>query len=163
MSWAVARLVAGLLVPAGEPVTVAIDGALFRRRDKKVRAASRFHNGSAPGPAKPGYGNNWVITAVVVRLSAGRRPDAIPVLAKLVIKNTSSVSRLWLCPPDDADARRGDTWPRHPRRRRFRLRRRRGSRGVGDHGSHHSRGSAEGNRPLPDLPAAPTSISTAAR
>jgi hypothetical protein len=49
---AVARLVAGLLVPAGEPVVVAIDDTLFRRRGNKVRAASWFHDGSAPGPAK---------------------------------------------------------------------------------------------------------------
>ncbi len=93
---AVARLVAGLLVPAGEPVVVAIDDTLFRRRGKKVWAASWFHDGSAPGPAKTGYGNNWVIAAVVVRLPAVRRPVAIPVLAKLVIKNTNSASRLWL-------------------------------------------------------------------
>ena len=93
---AVARLVAGLLVPAGEPVTVAIDDTLFRRRGKTVWAASWFHDGSAPGPAKTGYGNTWVIAAVVVKLPALRRPAAIPVLAKLVIKNTSSASRLWL-------------------------------------------------------------------
>ena len=93
---AVARLVAGLLVPAGEPVAVAIDDTLFRRRGKKVWAASWFHDGSALGPAKTGYGNNWVIAAVVVRLPVVRRPVAIPVLAKLVIKNTSSASRLWL-------------------------------------------------------------------
>jgi SRSO17 transposase len=33
---AAARLVVTLLVPAGEPVTVAIDDTLFRRRGKKV-------------------------------------------------------------------------------------------------------------------------------
>src|SRR5712692_7268004 len=93
---AVARLVVALLVPAGEPVVVAIDDTLFRRRGKKVWAASWFHDGSAPGPAKTGYGNNWVIAAVVVRLPALSRPVAIPVLAKLVIKDTSSASRLWL-------------------------------------------------------------------
>jgi hypothetical protein len=93
---AVARLVVALLVPAGEPVTIAIDDTLFRRRGKKVWAASWFHDGSAPGPAKTGYGNNWVIAAIVVRLPAVRRPVAIPVLAKLVIKDTSSASRLWL-------------------------------------------------------------------
>ena len=93
---AIARLVVALLVPAGEPVTVAIDDTLFRRRGKKIWAASWFHDGSAPGPAKTGYGNNWVIAAVVVRLPAVRRPVAIPVLAKLVIKDTSSASRLWL-------------------------------------------------------------------
>jgi DDE superfamily endonuclease len=75
---AVARLVAGLLVPAGAPVTVAIDDTLFRRRGKKVWAASSFHDGSAPGLAKTGYGNNWVIAAIVVKLPAVRRPVAIP-------------------------------------------------------------------------------------
>jgi hypothetical protein len=77
-------------------VLVAIDDTLFRRRGKKVWAAGWFHDGSAPGPAKTGYGNNWVIAAVVVKLPAVRRPVAIPVLAKLVIKDTSSASRLWL-------------------------------------------------------------------
>ena len=85
-----------LLVPAGEPVVVAIDDTLFRRRGKKVWAASWFHDGSAPGPAKTGYGNTWVIAAVVVRLPALRRPVAVPVLARLVIKDTCSASRLWL-------------------------------------------------------------------
>jgi hypothetical protein len=37
-----------------------------------------------------------VIAAIVVKLPAVRRPVAIPVLAKLVIKNTNSASRLWL-------------------------------------------------------------------
>jgi hypothetical protein len=85
---AAAKLVVALLVPAGEPVVVAIDDTLARRRGKKVWAASWFHDGSAPGPAKTGYGNNWVIAAVVVRLPMFSRPVAIPVLAKLVIKNT---------------------------------------------------------------------------
>src|SRR5260370_5649047 len=93
---AVAQLVVALLVPAGEPVVVAIDDTLFRRRGKKVWAASWFHDGSAPGPAKTGYGNNWVVAAVVVRLPMVNRPVAVPVLAKLVIKDTNSASRLWL-------------------------------------------------------------------
>jgi hypothetical protein len=93
---AVARLVVSLLVPAGQPVTVAIDDTLFRRRGKKVWAASWFHDGSAPGPAKTGYGNNWVVAAIVVRLPFLPRPVALPVLAKLVVKGTTSSSRLWL-------------------------------------------------------------------
>ncbi len=40
---AVARLVVALLVPAGEAVVVAIDDTLFKRRGKKVWAASWFH------------------------------------------------------------------------------------------------------------------------
>jgi len=93
---AVARLVVALLVPAGEPVLVAIDDTLFRRRGKKVWAASWFHDGSAQGPAKTGYGNNWVVAGIVCRLPMVCRPVAIPVLAKLVIKDTNSASRLWL-------------------------------------------------------------------
>ena len=49
-----------LLVPAGEPVVVAIDDTLFRRRGKKVWAASWFHDGGAfdrfmRGIGGPGY------------------------------------------------------------------------------------------------------------
>jgi hypothetical protein len=93
---AVARLAVSLLVPDGEPVTVAIDDTLFRRRGKRVWAASWFHDGSAQGPAKTGYGNNWVVLAVIVALPVLSRPVAIPVMAKLVIKGSNSRSRLWL-------------------------------------------------------------------
>jgi hypothetical protein len=93
---AAALLVTSLLVPAGAPVTVAIDDTLFKRRGKKVWAASWFHDGSAQGPAKTGYGNNRVVLAVIVRLPVVTRPVAIPVMAKLVIKGSSSKSRLWL-------------------------------------------------------------------
>lgn len=55
----VAKLVVALLVPAGEPVTVAIDDTLFKRRGKKVWAASWFHDDSAPGPVKTGYGSYY--------------------------------------------------------------------------------------------------------
>jgi hypothetical protein len=93
---AVARLAVSLLVPDGEPVAVAIDDTLFRRRGKKVWAASWFHDGSAQGPAKTGYGNNWVVLAVIVRIPMIARPVAVPVMAKLVIKGSNSASRLWL-------------------------------------------------------------------
>ncbi|HEX9358102.1 MAG TPA: transposase [Streptosporangiaceae bacterium] len=46
---AAARLVVSLLVPAGEPVTVAIDDTLFRRRGKKVRAALPYPVFAGPG------------------------------------------------------------------------------------------------------------------
>jgi hypothetical protein len=93
---ATARLVVSLLVPAGEPVLVAVDGTLFKRRGKKARAASWFHDGSAQGPAKTGRGNSRVVMAVIVRLPFRARPAALPVLAKLVVKGTNSASRLWL-------------------------------------------------------------------
>ena len=93
---AAARLVVALLVPGGDPVEVLIDDTLFRRRGKRVWAASWFHDGAAQGPAKTGYGNNWVVLAVRVRLPMISRPVAIPVMAKLVVKGTNSASRLWL-------------------------------------------------------------------
>jgi len=93
---AAAVLVVSLLVPAGAPVDVAVDDTLFKRRGKKVWAASWFHDGSAPGPAKAGYGNNWVVLGIVVRLRFMSRPVAVPVMAKLVIKGSNSRSRLWL-------------------------------------------------------------------
>jgi hypothetical protein len=93
---AAARIVVSLLVPAGAPVDVAVDDTLFRRRGKKVWAASWFHDGSAQGPVKTGYGNNWVILAVIVSLPGVSRPVAVPVMAKLVIKGSNSKSRLWL-------------------------------------------------------------------
>jgi len=61
-----------------------------------VWAAGWFHDGSAPGPTTTGYGNNWVIAAIVVKLPMVKRPVALPALAKLVIKGTNSASRLWL-------------------------------------------------------------------
>lgn len=92
----VAKLVIGLLVPDVGPVEVLIDDTLLRRRGKRVWAASWFHDGSAQGPAKTGFGNNWVVLAVRVRLPMVSRPVAVPVMAKLVIKDTASASRLWL-------------------------------------------------------------------
>ncbi|MFI5067414.1 MAG: transposase, partial [Streptosporangiales bacterium] len=85
-----------LLVPAGEPVTVAVDDTLFRRRGKKVWAASWFHDGSAAGKDKTGYGNNQVIAGIIVALPMVSRPACLPVLARLVVKGTNSKSRLWL-------------------------------------------------------------------
>jgi len=93
---ALARLVVTALVPDGEPVTVAVDDTLFRRRGKKVWAAGWFHDGSGAGKDKTGYGNNWVIAGIVVTLPMVSRPVCLPVLARLVVKGTNSKSRLWL-------------------------------------------------------------------
>src|SRR5487761_1782264 len=79
VSAVLARLVVRLLVAADAPVLVAIDDTLFHRRGPKVHAASWFHDGSALGKTKVGYGNNWVIVAIVVRLGFLDRPVALPV------------------------------------------------------------------------------------
>src|ERR1019366_239567 len=63
---------------------------------RKVWAASWFHDGSAQGKHKTGRGNNWVVLAIVVSLPFCTRPFALPVMANLVVKGTSSASRLWL-------------------------------------------------------------------
>ena len=90
------RLVVRLLLAADEAVLVAIDDTLFHRRGPKVHAASWFHDGSAIGNAKVGYGNNWVILAMVVRLGFLDRPIALPVGFALVKKNSGDSSRLIL-------------------------------------------------------------------
>ena len=67
---AIARLVVALLVPAGEPVTVAIDDTLFRRRGKKIWAASWFRDGSAPGSGSRGHRSPRLPQIPYVSLSA---------------------------------------------------------------------------------------------
>jgi hypothetical protein len=88
------RLVVRLLVAAEEAITVAVDDTLFHRRGPKVFAASWFHDGSAQGDKKIGYGNNWVIAAIVVRLSFLDRPIALPVGFALICKGSDEASRL---------------------------------------------------------------------
>lgn len=90
------RLVVDRLVPAGDAVVVAVDDTLFRRTGRKVHAASWFHDGSATGRHQVGYGNNWVVAAIVVRLAFLDRPVALPVGFALVRKGTDDASRLAL-------------------------------------------------------------------
>lgn len=89
-------LVARLLVPQTAPVLVAIDDTLFKRRGKKVWAASWFHDGSAIGTHPVAFGNNWVVLGIVVTLPFTTRAVCLPVLVRLVVKNTTSASRLYL-------------------------------------------------------------------
>ena len=96
VSATLARLVVRLLVPSDEAVTVAVDDTLFRRRGPKVHGAAWFHDGSAQGERKVGYGNNWVIAAIVVSLPFLDRAVALPVAFALVTKGTDDSSRLVL-------------------------------------------------------------------
>lgn len=82
----VAELVVAPLLPAGALVTVAVDDTLFRRRGRKVHAVGWFHDGSATGQVKLGFGNNWVVAAIIVTLPFVSRPVALPVLATLAVK-----------------------------------------------------------------------------
>jgi len=58
----------------------------FRRRGRKVHGAGWFHDGSAAGTVTLGFGNNWVVAAIIVTLPFGSRPVALPVLAALAVK-----------------------------------------------------------------------------
>lgn len=71
------------LLPAGAPVRVAVDDTLLRRRGKRVWAALWTHDGSARSQDKIGYGNTWVIVAILVDLPFSCRPVALPVMARL--------------------------------------------------------------------------------
>ncbi|MGH3906520.1 MAG: IS701 family transposase, partial [Pseudonocardiaceae bacterium] len=82
-------IVTSLLAPSA-PILVAIDDTLFRRRGKKVHAVGWFHDGSAGGQVKLGFGNNWVVVAIVVTLPFLSRPVALPVLAALAVKSGRS-------------------------------------------------------------------------
>ena len=79
---ALAGAVIEALVPAGADVRVAVDDTLLRRRGRKVWLALWTHDGSARSRDKIGYGNTWVIAAVLVDLPFTSRPVALPVLAR---------------------------------------------------------------------------------
>ena len=96
LSVLLAQLVVRVLVGAEAAVSVVIDDTLFTRTGRKVWAAGWFHDGSAKGPKQVGYGNNWVILGILVNLPMLSRPVCLPVAARLVRKNTTSGSRLWL-------------------------------------------------------------------
>ena len=50
-------LIVRLLLPAGAPITLAVDDTLFKRAGKKVHGAFWHHDGAAKGPKPIGYGN----------------------------------------------------------------------------------------------------------
>src|SRR5215469_11178156 len=81
----VARLVVGLLVPAGAAVTVAVDDSVFRRAGRKVFGACWQHDSSSPGRVKASFGTCFVTAGIVVVLPWCTRPVCLPVLARLYI------------------------------------------------------------------------------
>jgi DDE superfamily endonuclease len=89
-----AELMATRLLPAGAPVTVVVDDTVFRRRGKKVHGVGWWHDGSAAGQTKLGFGNTWVVVAIIVTLPCVSRPVALPVLAALAVKGGQSKPEL---------------------------------------------------------------------
>jgi hypothetical protein len=63
---ALADLIVTHLLPAGSPLTVAVDDTLFKRSGKKVFGAAWHHDGAAKGPKPIGFGNCWVVAGIVV-------------------------------------------------------------------------------------------------
>jgi hypothetical protein len=80
---AVARIVVALLVPAGEPVLVAVDDSVFRRSGRKVWGAAWQHDGSSPARNKLSFGTCFVTCGIIVTLPFCTRPACLPVLARL--------------------------------------------------------------------------------
>jgi DDE superfamily endonuclease len=78
---AVLTLTTQRLVPAGDPLLIAVDDTVFRRTGRKIHATGWHHDGAAKGPRKNkvAWGNNWVIAAIVVTLPFTTRPVALPV------------------------------------------------------------------------------------
>jgi hypothetical protein len=80
---AVARLVVKYLLSDSDPIVAAIDGTFFRRWGRHVAQARWAYDGSAQGGKKIGFGNTWVIAALVVQLPFCPSPVALPVLFRL--------------------------------------------------------------------------------
>jgi len=78
-----AGLIVARFLPAGAAVDVVVDDSLFRRYGRRVHAAAWQHDGSAQGPRKIGFGNNWVIVGIVVTVPIVSRPLCLPVLFRL--------------------------------------------------------------------------------
>jgi hypothetical protein len=80
---ALADLMVARLLPAGSPLTVAVDDTLFKRSGKKVFGVAWHHDGAAKGPKPIGFGNCWVVAGIMVQLPFLSRPVCLPVLARL--------------------------------------------------------------------------------
>jgi hypothetical protein len=80
---AVARIVVLLLVPAGEPLVVAVDDSVFRRSGRRVSGVAWQHDGSSPARNKLSFGTCFVTCGIVVALPFCSRPVRLPVLPRL--------------------------------------------------------------------------------
>ena len=73
------------LLPAGEPIRLAVDGTVFPRSGPKVHGTSWHHDSSAaPGGRGFRFGNCFVVVGLVVRIPAlGERAWCLPLLFRL--------------------------------------------------------------------------------
>jgi hypothetical protein len=93
---AVAQLVVALLVPAGQPVTVAIDDTRSAAAARRSGPRRGFTMGRRRGLRKRATGTTGWSRPSCSGCPMISRLVAVPVLAKLVIKDATSASRLWL-------------------------------------------------------------------
>jgi hypothetical protein len=73
------------LVAAGAPLRLAVDDSLFGRTGRKVYGAAYHYDATAPADAgrQIGFGKNWVVLALVVRLPFSGRAFSLPLLFRL--------------------------------------------------------------------------------
>jgi hypothetical protein len=88
---AVARLVVALLVPAGQPLIVAVDDSVFRRSGRKVHGAGWQYDASFPSRDRVSFGTCFVTCGIVARLPFCTRPVCLPVLARLILPAKTTV------------------------------------------------------------------------
>lgn len=74
-----------MLVPKDAPLRLAVDDSLFGRTGRKVYGAAYHYDATAPAGAgrQLGFGNDWVVLALVVRLPFSGRAFGLPVLFRL--------------------------------------------------------------------------------
>ncbi|MFD7713732.1 transposase, partial [Streptomyces sp. NPDC059786] len=77
------HVIARLLVPAGGPLTPAVDDTLFKRSGKKVFGAAWQHDGAAKTPRAVGRGTCFVVLGMIVRLPFLARPVCLPIMARM--------------------------------------------------------------------------------
>jgi len=88
-------IVAGL-VPPGAAIVIAVDDTLFRRTGRKVHATAWCYDGSVrtpPGVPRLGFGNCFVIAAVVIDLPFRSRPMCLPIMARLWRRDAPGTGR----------------------------------------------------------------------
>ena len=81
---AVCDLIVVRLLAPDAPIRLVVDDSLFKRRGRKVFAASWHYDAAATGRKHTAWGNCWVVVGVLVRLPfVGHRQLCLPVLARL--------------------------------------------------------------------------------
>jgi hypothetical protein len=88
LGMAVLALIVDQLLPADAAVLIAVDDTLFRRSGRTVYGTGWWHDGAATSKRKDatGWGNRWVIAAIVLWLPFTDRPVALPVAFALCTK-----------------------------------------------------------------------------